>query len=93
MPCPHCGKYQVLVFPQIKFPKEERNPETIKSNLMAWYECIKCKKVIIDSMKQKMMTRGIWLPEGRSIDSKGKTIGKVSQTSHRGFWINALYSA
>ncbi|MCK5057098.1 MAG: phage terminase large subunit family protein [Candidatus Aminicenantes bacterium] len=92
VPCHHCGKYQVLVFPQIKFPKGERNPETIKSKRLAWYECVGCKKAITDAMKQSMMIKGEWLPEGCSIDNEGKIKGKKNYTAHRGFWINALYS-
>jgi len=92
VPCPHCGKYQVLVFTQIKFPKDERNPETIKAKRLAWYECTECKKAITDTMKQKLMIKGKWLQEGCSIDNKGKVKGKKNYTTHRGFWINALYS-
>ena len=92
VPCPHCGKYQVLVFPQIKFPKGERNPETIKAKRLAWYECVECEKTITDVMKQKMMIKGEWIPEGGSINNKGKIKGKKNYITHRGFWINALYS-
>jgi len=92
VPCPHCGKFQILVWGQVKFPDEERDPERIKELKLAWYECISCKTKITDSEKQRIMPLGKWIPEGCSIDEKGNIKGDRPLTSHRGFWINALYS-
>lgn len=92
VPCFHCGKYQVLYWGQIKFPQEERNPEKIKEQKLAWFECIGCKNKITDLMKQKMMSQGVWVPEGCEIDKAGKITGEIQNNSRRGFWINALYS-
>ncbi|MEI8350083.1 MAG: terminase gpA endonuclease subunit [Candidatus Omnitrophota bacterium] len=92
VPCPHCGKYQIMTWAQVKFPPEERNPEIIKLKRLAWYECEECRGVITDTMKQKIMLKGKWLPEGCSIDKEGNTKGNLNSSSHRGFWINALYS-
>jgi len=80
VPCPHCGKKQVFVFGQIKWPKEESSPERIKNNRLAWYECVKCKKHIEDIHKQKMMLAGEWKSESKD------------HNRHRGFWISSLYS-
>ena len=92
VPCPYCNKYQLLLFPQIKFPKDERDPEVIKSKRLAWYECSECFGKITDVMKQEMMLKGQWVPKGCSINKDGKIKGKINDTTHRGFWINALYS-
>jgi len=92
VPCPHCGKYQYLMWSQVKFPKEERDPEIIKQKRLAWYECIECKRTITDNMKQKMMLQGKWIPEGATIDKDGNIRGSFRQSSHKGFWINAIYS-
>lgn len=52
VPCPHCGHYQVLRFPQIKW--EKGRPETAK------YECEHCRKLIDHSKKVWMIERGEW---------------------------------
>lgn len=80
VPCPHCGKKQVFVFGQIKWPKEESSAERIKNNRLAWYECIHCKKRIDDVHKQKMMLAGEWIAE------------KDEHNRNRGFWVSSLYS-
>lgn len=80
LPCPHCGKKQVLLFGQIKWPKEESSPERIKNNRLAWYECAHCKKRIDDIHKQKMMLAGEWISE------------KDEHNRNRGFWVSSLYS-
>lgn len=77
--CPHCDKSQVLVFPQIKWPEEQRDPAVIRSERLAWYECEHCQGHISDLDKSKMLQEGSWIPEGES-------------TSHRGFQISAMYS-
>ncbi|MDD5422582.1 MAG: phage terminase large subunit family protein [Candidatus Omnitrophica bacterium] len=80
VPCPHCQHMQLLVFSQIKWPKEESGPEVIKNDKLAWYECIECKGRIEDRQKSVMMLSGKWTPEIKT------------RTKHRGFWINSLYS-
>ena len=80
VPCPHCGKKQVLLFGQIKWPKEESSAERIKNNRLAWYECGHCKKRIDDIHKQKMMLAGEWISE------------KGEHNRNRGFWVSSLYS-
>jgi len=80
VPCPHCGKKQVLLFGQIKWPKEESSAERIKNNRLAWYECSHCKKRIDDIHKQKMMLSGEWISE------------KSEHNRNRGFWVSSLYS-
>ncbi|MDD5449655.1 MAG: phage terminase large subunit family protein [Candidatus Omnitrophica bacterium] len=93
VPCPHCGKYQVLLFrSNVKWPEAERDPEKIREMRLAWYECLYCKGRIIDSMKQKMLLQGRWAPEGCHVNERGEIVGAPPKTSKKGFWINALYS-
>jgi phage terminase large subunit GpA-like protein len=95
VPCPHCGGYQVLEFEHhVKFPKEERDPERIRQERLAWYECDYCKERITDLMKQGMLLRGVWVPAAVKLDSKGSLPKKINfpQVSHAGFHLNALYS-
>ena len=92
VPCPSCGKYQVLLFGQIKWPKEERNPERIKNERLAWYECLYCQKQIKDYEKQRILLLGKWVPEDSEIDDKGIVRGSGFRAKHKGFAINSLYS-
>ncbi len=94
IPCPFCGGYQFLDFHQIKVPETERDPERIQQLRLAWYECIYCKAKINDLMKQKMLLLGQWMPEAIKLGSKGTLPEKIDfpQTSHVGFFLNALYS-
>ena len=92
VPCPHCGKYQVFVFGQIKWPNSERSAEKIKNERLAWYECVYCKKRIEDYHKNKILPYGHWVPEGADIEDDGTITGDVMKSKHRGFWINSLYS-
>lgn len=91
-PCPHCGKYQVFVFGQIKWPKKERSSERIKNERLAWYECCHCSKRIEDYQKNKILLQGKWVPDGAEIDESGVISGDVIKSKHQGFWINSLYS-
>jgi len=94
VPCPHCNSYQVLDFNQIKVPETERDPERIVIEQIAWYECIYCKKRILDQHKQNMLLKGIWLPAAIKVNAKGQLPEHLDfpQTSHVGFHISALYS-
>jgi len=92
VPCPHCGKYQVLVFNQIKWPKSEKSTERIKNERLAWYECYHCNKHIKDYHKNKILLRGKWVPEDAELDDDGSVSGNIIRSKHRGFWINSLYS-
>jgi phage terminase large subunit GpA-like protein len=92
VPCPHCGKYQVLLFGQIKWPKKEKSTERIKNERLAWYECLHCNKHIKDYQKNRILTRGRWVPEDAEIEDDGTISGNIIKSTHRGFWINSLYS-
>jgi len=92
VPCPHCGKYQVLLFGQIKWPKKEKSTERIKNERLAWYECLHCNKRIKDYQKNRILTRGKWVPEDAELDDDGTISGDIVKSTHRGFWINSLYS-
>ena len=79
VPCPRCGTYQALVFPQVKFPEEHGDPERIAGERLAWYECAECGAPLTDTDKPGMLERGAWTAEGAS-------------GPHAGFHLSALYS-
>jgi len=92
VPCPGCGHYQILVFPQVRWPEGERDPEKIRGERLAWYECESCGRRITDEEKPRILARGIWLAVGQSVDIRGHIKGEKPRTSHAGFWISGLYS-
>jgi len=92
VPCPHCGRFQVLVLGQIKWLEGKDFPERIKNERLAWYECYYCKNRIEDYHKNKMLNFGKWVAEGAQIDANGNVNGGNFKSKHRGFWITSLYS-
>jgi len=83
VPCPHCGKYQILVFNQIKWSEEERDAEKIRTKQLAWHECQHCGEKIMEQAKAKMIAQGIWVPEGVEITSEGQLKGDIVESGHR----------
>jgi len=62
--CPYCVQYQVMEFDQIKFPKDERDPETMEQKKLAWYECKHCEKSWDDAARNKAVRNGHWRAAG-----------------------------
>ena len=92
VPCPECGTYQVLRFDQVMVPEDERDPERIRAERLAWYECAECGVAIPEGAKTEMLARGVWCPEDCTVDAEGRVQGDVPLGAKRGYWINALYS-
>lgn len=99
VPCPACGYYQELGFSsaynpglgQIRWP-EGADPEDIRKNWLAWYECGKCHRRINEDQKSKMIAGGVWCPAKCEVDSKGRIVGESPIKSRRGYHISAIYS-
>lgn len=79
VPCPHCGKFQRLVFPQIKWAKYEGVENKIElaslihRDQAVWYECKYCEKKITEDHKTAMVRAGKWItPEGQVADIDAK---------------------
>lgn len=92
VPCPHCGHFQTLKWPNIKLPKDIRDTVEIRLKRLAYYQCVSCKARIDDKHKQKMLESGVWLRKGQKIDKKGNITGNPPFNDTAGFWINSLYS-
>ena len=66
VPCPVCREYQILKFPQVRWPKGEPDK--------AVYACEHCGQEIQNHQKQWMLARGQWRPNpGPNWD--GRTAG------------------
>lgn len=100
VPCPACGGYQVLSFWQVKhqgekageWPRDKRDPDYIRQQRVARYECLYCQAEIDDKDKPGMLARGVWVPEGHPIDVKTGETPPPPPVAHVGFWWNVLYS-
>jgi phage terminase large subunit GpA-like protein len=110
VPCPHCHGYQVLSFWRIKcrgaelgrWPKEMRDPEYIKANRLARYECEHCGAEIDDRDKPEMLQLGTWMAGTKDDNGNWSPVQDIKvdgtcsiprlESSHVGFWWNALYS-
>lgn len=57
--CPCCGVDQVMVHTQIRAPKEKSANE-IERETLGGYECISCKKIWTDTMRDQAVRVGEW---------------------------------
>lgn len=99
VPCPHCGTYQVLTWPQVKWPKlsipdKVALADEIERSRLAWYECGNpdCKGRIEESHKPKMLERGVWASEGQTVRPDGTLEGDRPVSRRVGFHLSSLYS-
>lgn len=69
VPCPHCGRYQVLVMERVRYDKDAngRSDKDI-ARRTARYECLHCDGHILDHHRSGMMRAGVWVPEGCGVD-------------------------
>lgn len=58
--CPDCGHPQQMIFKQIKWPQDERDPRVIESRKLAWYECVSCRSRWDDARRSLAVRLGEW---------------------------------
>ncbi|WP_263418681.1 phage terminase large subunit family protein [Terriglobus albidus] len=84
VPCPYCGEEQPLLWldpdtKQSNFSWElDKNGKPIKESVQ--FHCRNCKVGIKEHQKQAILRGGRWIPK------------YPERTTHRGFYINAIYS-
>lgn len=76
VPCPHCGRYQVLKMDRIEWEKDEggRSDRDL-ARRTAFYRCNnkKCHQPILDQHRIPMIRLGVWVPEGcKPIDKQAR---------------------
>lgn len=92
VPCPRCNAFQTLVFSQVKWPKDVRDPAAIERDRLAWYECLRCEAELNDLDKFVMTADGVWCPEGCKVTQGGVIEGDRAPNNNRGFYLSSLYS-
>lgn len=78
VPCPHCGEFQVLKFPNLKWP--DGKPE------LAHFVCEKCSQPIHHNQKRWMVERGKWIAEGETKNHAGFHIWAAYSYSPNATW-------
>lgn len=58
--CPKCGAEQALVFDQVKWPQEIRDPRVMRLERPARYECAHCQAHWTDFQRNKAVSAGTW---------------------------------
>lgn len=97
IPCPNCGKYQVLVWEQVKWSKNEKDeplPDT------SYYECLCCQHHLSDGDINYGVQKGGWiselLPSFSTFDAdefnKLIILTKENCKGVAGFHLNEIYS-
>lgn len=61
VPCPHCGLYQRLVFPNLRWEGGARISNATQAERTAHYVCTGCGGIILDHHKPEMLARGVWV--------------------------------
>jgi len=70
--CPHCDHWQLFIDHQIKEKPDKKgkfdhNPERIRRDRAAWYECENCKMEITENERIKMSLNVRWLTKDKKI--------------------------
>lgn len=70
VPCPHCGKYQVLKMEHLTWDKHDGKSDKTVALQTARYVCPNCSGAILDNHRGQMMRGGVWIPEGCGCDDE-----------------------
>lgn len=86
VPCPHCSEYQPLKMEQIHWEKNEAGKsDKDLARKTAHYVCCHCRGRIEDHHRPKMMRRGVWCPEGCTVDSAAAKQEADNRSEWRGW--------
>lgn len=62
VPCPLCGRRQIMDFEHITWPESVHDPRIILRNKLARYSCDGCGMKWDDYMRDQAVRRGRWIP-------------------------------
>jgi len=95
VPCPHCGRFQVLSWDRVRWPAHVTSEHQMREERDAWYECERCSGRIVDQHKRAMLNRGRWCPAHVEVDQHvvdGNLAVPQDRAPHRSYHIWAGYS-
>lgn len=61
VPCPICGELQIMMFDQIVWPQNCRDPREIVRNRLAKYQCRTCGMFWDDHLRNQAVRKGQWI--------------------------------
>lgn len=59
--CPYCGARQLMVFDNIRWPENIRDPEEVLKNKLAVYQCAHCPAAWNDMYRDLAVRKGMWI--------------------------------
>lgn len=88
--CPACGAMQRMVFGQIKWPAETRDPKKVELEDLAHYECIGCRAKWDDYLRNLAVQRGEWKARenGTRMNTERADQGEGQKEKRNGTQIN-----
>lgn len=86
-PCPHCAKYFIPRFRNLKWPSKATPFQALSST---WVECPNCDGKIKDERKESMNARGWFVAPGQSITDDGVVVGDPPESTTISFWVGGL---
>lgn len=93
VPCPHCGKHQVLKWSQVKWDSAAiTTSKEMKARREATYECEHCRGQINDAQKLAMCALGVWVPAAFTLEQWLGGERDRDREPHRSYHIWAAYS-
>ena len=101
VPCPHCGRYQQLLWKQVKWSQraegesQAQHAARVLDDGAAWYDCANpdCGEAILEEDKPAMLRRGVWVGKGQSVNDAGQFCGPTGRRFRKiGFHLPSTYS-
>lgn len=84
-PCPRCGGYQILKWPQVRYDKDGDGSDAV-------YECDRCEAQLTDDERRLMVARGEWRAEHPDRTLRGYHLnGLASLFRHKRGFKNRLH--
>jgi phage terminase large subunit GpA-like protein len=101
-PCPHCReRFEARPgLERFRLPSDDELLDSIRdididtfARQFARVPCPVCEAIIDRSDREDMNRRGVWLPEGVSMDAKGRLSGTPRTSSIAGFYLGGVAAA
>jgi phage terminase large subunit GpA-like protein len=89
VPCPHCEHYQVLTWKHVRW-EGFTEPELARD--AAHLVCESCTARIDEGQRVEMVRRGVWVPEGATVDEAGVVHDPNPPRRHRGYHLPTINS-
>ncbi|MDR1125699.1 MAG: phage terminase large subunit family protein, partial [Deltaproteobacteria bacterium] len=66
--CPKCGTMQLMIFDNIRWPEEIRDPEAVLKDRLAVYQCAHCEARWDDADRDLAVRRGQWVERSSGLE-------------------------